>query len=236
MRAATSRSAVITLGVLAALAVARPGAAQAPLGFARWESAIAAFEKEDQEKPADKNGVVFVGSSTIRLWDIKKSFPELNALNRGFGGSELSDSVHFLPRLVLKHEPRLVVVYAGDNDIGAGKSPETIAAGFDAFASQVHDAMPKTKIVFISIKPSIKRWNLYDKIQKANSLIEAACKKNDRYVFVDIAPLFLGKDGTPAPTSSAPTGCISTTKATGCCRRRSSTICGRSLDQGTRTG
>src|SRR5581483_3446273 len=96
----------------------------------RWESAIAAFVKQDQEKAPAKNGVVFVGSSSIRLWNLPKSFPELGALNRGFGGSELADSVRLASRLVLKHEPRLVVLYAGDNDIGSGKSPEQVAADF----------------------------------------------------------------------------------------------------------
>src|ERR1700677_4985783 len=75
----------------------------------------------------------FVVSSTIRFWDLHKSFPELNAVNRGFGGSQLADSVYFAPRIVLKYEPRTVVLYAGDNDLAAGKTPDQVAADFRAF-------------------------------------------------------------------------------------------------------
>jgi lysophospholipase L1-like esterase len=188
---------LLLLSALTGFAFACSTNAQQPPTSAKWEAAIAAFEKQDKEHALSKNGIVFVGSSTIRFWDLKKSFPGLNALNRGFGGSELGDSVHFLQRLVLKHEPRLVVLYAGDNDLAAGKSPEKVAADFEAFAAGIHKELPRTKIVFISIKPSIKRWELYGKIQKANGLIEAYCKQDDRRVFVDITPMVLGKDGKP---------------------------------------
>src|SRR5262249_18741683 len=83
--------------------------------FDRWEKGIAAFEQQDKDKPPPKNAILFVGSSSIRLWDVAKSFPGMEVINRGFGGSQLADSVHFAPRLVLKHEPRTVVLYAGDN-------------------------------------------------------------------------------------------------------------------------
>ena len=91
--------------------------------FARWEKDIAAFAKSDNEKPSPKNGIVFVGSSSIRLWDLKKSFPAMPVINRGFGGSHLADVVHFARTLVIKHQPRLVVLYAGENDIAAGAKP-----------------------------------------------------------------------------------------------------------------
>lgn len=194
----SSRSGFIVICAIAALVVFRPMAAQAPQSFAKWESAIAAFEKEDKEKPPAANGIEFVGSSTIRVWGLEKSFPKLNALNRGFGGSRLGDSAHFLPRLVLKHEPRLVVVYAGQNDLAASKRSDQVAAEFEAFASQVRYTLPKTRIVFITIKPSIMPWRRYDMIQKANGLIEASCRKHDRCAFVDIAPLILGKDSKPS--------------------------------------
>ncbi len=165
--------------------------------FARWEKDIAAFERQDQQKPPPKHGVVFVGSSSIRLWDLHKSFPDLDAINRGFGGSQLADSVHFAPRIVLKYEPRLVVLYAGDNDIAAGKSPERVAEDFQDFVQEVHGRLPKTRIAYLAIKPSILRRPLWDKMRKANALIEAACKKDDRLVFIDVATPMLGADGKP---------------------------------------
>jgi lysophospholipase L1-like esterase len=173
--------------------------AQDKPNFAKWEKEIAAFEKQDQEKAPPPGGVVFVGSSTIRLWKLDKSFPELHALNRGFGGSQLADSVHFAPRIVLKYQPRVVVLYAGDNDLAARKTPEQVFADFQTFATLIHQELPKTKLIYLSIKPSVKRWSIWDKDQKANALIEAYCKHDPRRVFLDIAPALLGDDHKPRP-------------------------------------
>ena len=96
----------------------------------KWEKDIAAFEAADAKSPRPKNAVLFVGSSSIRLWDLKESFPDLRAINRGFGGSEIADSVRYAKRIVIPHSPRIVVFYAGDNDIAGGKSPEQRFRGF----------------------------------------------------------------------------------------------------------
>jgi lysophospholipase L1-like esterase len=180
-------------------------AADAP-DFTRWEKDIAAFEQRDREKPPAEGGVVFVGSSSIRGWDLSKSFPGGDVINRGFGGSELADSVHFAPRIVLKYKPRLVVLYAGDNDLAAGKSPERVLADFRAFVEVVEQGQPGTRIAYLSIKPSIKRWKLIDKIREANSLIKAACEKDERLQYVDVATPMLGKDGQPRPELFAKDG------------------------------
>jgi lysophospholipase L1-like esterase len=163
----------------------------------RWESAVAALEKRDHERLAPKNGVVFIGSSSIRFWDLSKSFPGLDAINHGFGGSELADSAHYAQRLVVNCEPRLVVLYAGDNDIGAGKNPEQVAADFRDFVKVVRQGLPKTAIIFLSIKPSILRWKLWPKMQKANAMIEGYCKEEKGLVFVDVGKPLLGEDGQP---------------------------------------
>jgi lysophospholipase L1-like esterase len=175
----------------------RPSCGDGPPDFSRWEKAIAAFEQQDKDNPPPKNAILFVGSSSIRLWELKKSFPDLDVINRGFGGSQIVDSVHFAPRLVTRHAPRLVVFYAGDNDIAFGKTPEQVAADYHAFIQAVHKELPKTNVIFISIKPSVLRWSLWDKMQKANALIEADCKKNELLAYVDITGPMLGDDGKP---------------------------------------
>jgi hypothetical protein len=98
--------------------------------FSKWEKAIVAFEQQNRQKPHPQNAIVFVGSSSIRLWKLQKLFPDLQTINRGFGGSQIADSVHFAERIILKHKPRIVALYAGDNDIAAGKSPMQVAADF----------------------------------------------------------------------------------------------------------
>lgn len=165
----------------------------------RWESAIAAFEAQDRENPPPTEGILFLGSSSIRMWDVKKYFPNLQVINRGFGGSQIADSVEFAERIVIPYRPKLIVFYAGDNDTAAGKTPEQIAADFKMLAQKVHKALPKTRIVVLSIKPSISRWKLIDKVRQTNALIRAATEKNPRLVFIDVDQPMLGADGKPRP-------------------------------------
>jgi lysophospholipase L1-like esterase len=163
----------------------------------RWEKAIEAFERKDREQPPPKNAIVFVGSSSIRFWDLTKSFPDLEVINRGFGGSELADSAHYASRIVVPYQPRVVVLYAGDNDIGAGKTPERVFADFKDFVKAVRTPLPRTKIIYLSIKPSILRWKLVDRMRTANSLIEGYCKHGDGLVYLDVGAPLLGPDGKP---------------------------------------
>ncbi len=163
----------------------------------RWEKAIQAFEAADKQQSPDKGGIVFIGSSSIRLWDLDRFFPGLNALNRGFGGSQMADSVRYANRILIPYQPRTVVVYAGDNDIAAGKSPETVLADYNAFVEKVHRALPETKIFYIAIKPSLKRWNLVEEMRRANALIRQAAENNPRLEFVDIDTPMIGPGGKP---------------------------------------
>lgn len=163
----------------------------------RWQDDIDAFVRADQTSSVEPGGVVFVGSSSIRMWNLEKSFPGKEYLNRGFGGSEIVDSTHFFTELVAQHQPRIVVFYAGDNDVAGGKSPARVAQDFQAFAKKFEAALPDTKLIYISIKPSIARWKLADKMREANKLIAAECAKNDKFAFLDVWPVMLGEDGQP---------------------------------------
>jgi len=165
--------------------------------FGRWEKDIAAFETKDTAAPPPRDAVLFAGSSSIRLWDLKTSFPGLDVINRGFGGSQIADSTHFAPRIILKAEPRVIVFYAGDNDVAVGKTPGQVFDDFQDFAALIHKELPKTRIVFISIKPSPARWDMVDKQRKANGFVEAYCKKNDYLAYVNVATPMLGEDGKP---------------------------------------
>jgi lysophospholipase L1-like esterase len=109
----------------------------------------------------------------------------------------MADSTHFASRLVVKHEPRLVVVYAGDNDLAAGKTPEQVTEDFKALVAVIHKDLPKTRIVFLPIKPSIARWKLIDKIRQANSLVQKVCEQDDKLTYVDTFTPMLGEDAKP---------------------------------------
>lgn len=186
--------------------------AQAPQGAARaqasrsaaaagdrWEASIAKFEAQDKTAPPPKQGIVFVGSSSIVRWDLPKSFPELGAkaINRGFGGSQLADSVKYVERIVTPYEPRIVVLYAGDNDIEAGVTPNELAAQFAEFDRKVHAKLPQTRTIFISIKPSTRRWAWMSQIQETNRLVREYMVGRPHLTFMDIEQQMLGPDGTP---------------------------------------
>src|SRR6188768_3778825 len=110
----------------------------------KWEKDIAAFEEKDKASPPPQNEIVFVGSSTMRMWKTAEAFPDLKVLNRGFGGSQLSDAVTYAERIILPYKPRIVVVFSGGNDINAKKAPEQVAESFKALVGKIHGALPKT--------------------------------------------------------------------------------------------
>ncbi len=167
--------------------------------YARWEKTISQFEKQDQKQGIETEGILFAGSSSIRLWDLEKYFPDQPTINRGFGGSEIVDSTHFADRIILKHKPKLIFLYAGDNDLSRKKTAETVAADFQKFVAKVHKTLPETRIVFIAIKPSLSRWKLADTIVKANQLISEQCAKDCLLDYADVWQPMLGADGKPRP-------------------------------------
>jgi lysophospholipase L1-like esterase len=164
-----------------------------------WAAELAAFAEEDRTQPFPAGNVVFVGSSSIRLWDLAKSFPQLDPppLNRGFGGSHLSDTAEHWAELVEKHQPRAVVIYAGDNDLAAGKTAERVARDFDRIVKQWQPTAERTKLFYISIKPSPSRWHLAPEARRANELIRAKCQATEGATFVDIWTPMLDRHGQP---------------------------------------
>lgn len=180
----------------ASFAAAQP---QSPADPNRWEPAIQKFEDADRQRPPRKGGVVFIGASSIVRWNVAESFPDLQVVNRGFGGSEMADSARYAARVVVPHAPRVVVLYPGENDLARGTTPEAIGAGFERFYQVVHGALPATRIVAIGLKPTPARWHLTDKMHAANRLIRSYCEAKPGCVYVDVWPDMLGADGRPKP-------------------------------------
>ena len=191
----SSRRLTAALCFLALLVAAAPKHAAAQTAD-KWAKEMAAFEEQDKTDPA-LGGVVFVGSSSIRLWDLKKAFPGVPALNRGFGGSEIPDSVRYVDLLVIKHKPATVIFYAGDNDIANGRTPQQVFEDYKAFVTRIHTALPATRVAFIGIKPSIQRWALVDKVRAANALVREFSARDDRLAFIDVDGPMLGWDEKP---------------------------------------
>jgi lysophospholipase L1-like esterase len=162
----------------------------------RWAKEMAAFEEQDKKASA-VGGVVFVGSSSIRLWDLTNYFAGVRALNRGFGGSMIPDSVGHVDLLVIRHKPATVIFYAGDNDIANGRTPQQVAEDYKTFVTKIHAALPATRVAFIAIKPSIQRWALIDKVRAANGLVRDYAGTDNRLGFIDVDGPMLGWDEKP---------------------------------------
>jgi len=165
----------------------------------KWDAAFAAFAADDVAHPHPAGGVLFVGSSSIRLWsNLEDQFKDLPVvIKRGFGGSQLSDCVKNLSRLVLRYRPHTVLVYAGDNDLAAGTAPQEVLHRFTAFVDGVHRELPQTRIVYISIKPSPSRIRLLSKIRETNTLIEDYADDADEVDYIDVFTPMLDASGQP---------------------------------------
>jgi lysophospholipase L1-like esterase len=166
----------------------------------RFESEILAFEDSDRVNPPAPGGIVFVGSSSIRMWpDLRSYFPGQNVIQRGFGGSRLDEVVQYAPRIVLRYKPKLVILYAGENDIAEGKTPAQVFADYTSFVGLVQGDLPTTRIAYISIKPSPSRWELVDKMRAANSMIQQYIAAHTGQTYVDVVPPMIGPNGRPRP-------------------------------------
>jgi lysophospholipase L1-like esterase len=164
----------------------------------QWEPDIARFEAQDRASPPRPGSIVFVGSSSIRMWTtLDRDFPGVPVLNRGFGGSEAADVAQFAERIVVPYKPPVVVFYAGDNDLAAGKTPAQVLAAFQSFVTTIHRDLPATRVVFVSIKPSIARWNIVDKMRQANSLVRDYTRTDSRLAYVDVFTQMLDTSGQP---------------------------------------
>jgi len=165
-----------------------------------WESTIQQFEENDINSPPPTDSILFIGSSSIKFWSmLSEDMKPLPVINRGFGGAKIADIIHFTPRIVLPYKPKVVVFYGGDNDMSMGekRSPEEVLTNYEKFVQLVHNQLPNTKVYFVSIKPSVNRWEHWQDMDSANQLIKAFSIKNEKLGFIDISSSMLNAVSKP---------------------------------------
>ena len=163
-----------------------------------WEADMRHFAELDAQAPPPRHAVLFLGSSSIRFWDsLASDFPGQAVINRGFGGSEIRDSTWYADRIVIPYAPRLIVFYAGDNDLNAGRSPRQVRDDFLGFVARVRRDLPRVRIAFISIKPSPSRAQLLPAIAESNRLVREAARGLAQVDYLDVYTPMLGADGQP---------------------------------------
>ncbi len=140
---------------------------------------------------------LFTGSSSIRFWfTLEDDFPDLDVVNRGFGGSEMEHVVDYFDFLVTPHQPKEIVLYAGENDINAGEAPEEVFADVTRFMEIKDTRLGKTPVYYIAVKPSKARWDQYAEQTAANALIQDLAASRSDLTYVDVVPTML-EDGVP---------------------------------------
>ena len=193
----------IALGLLAVIVLAVGGAvawflyqgsAGGDLEF--FASDIEAFVEADRAAPPAPGGIVFVGSSSIRLWTtLAEDMAPLPIIRRGFGGAHLLHVNHALSRIVIPYAPRAVVLYAGDNDIAYGRTAEAVTGEFKQFVQAIHAALPETDIWYLSMKPTKTQAIFWPELSRGNRQIAAVAKDDRRVQFIDADALLLTAEG-----------------------------------------
>lgn len=174
-----------------------PVAAQLPN---KWEQSILQFEKKDAAENPKEGAILFVGSSSIAKWtDIQSYFPNYRVINRGFGGSEFSDLLHYANRVILPYKPSKIFIYEGDNDVASGKSPGLIFSQAVRLREIIRRALPAVPVVFISVKPSIARWHMKDDFLTVNQKLKRYARKKSLTMYADVWTPMLDASGKVLP-------------------------------------
>lgn len=167
-----------------------------------YEQDVAALVEQTRAGPASRGGVVFVGSSSIRLWStLAADMQPLVVAQHGFGGAKLADVEYYADRLVNPFAPRAVVVFAGTNDLtpGASKSPQVLLETWQRFVARVRAGLPDVPIYFIGITPSPLRWAIWADAQETNRLVREWHATDPTLHYIETGPSLLGADGEPDP-------------------------------------
>lgn len=176
-----------------------PSVAQEDPDPNRFLDTIQLFREWDAKNAIPEDPVLFVGSSSIRMWKTAESFSNLPVVNRGFGGAHISDMLYFKQDILLNYKaPEVVVMYCGDNDIAGGKTPQRVVEDFITWWSVVNDAFPETRLVYIPIKPCPARWHLWEQANEVNQAIAVMCETNPLLFYADTASPMLETGSPPA--------------------------------------
>lgn len=170
---------------------------------ARFAKEMAAFDAADAKEPPAKGGIVFTGSSSVRMWNVNEAFPDLPVLNRGFGGSVSNDLVVYADKVVLRYEPKILVVYTGGNDLHGsskaspplpGLTPQEVLADYTKFLTLVHEKLPQTRVLVHAVRTGPVRIAELPQAEEFNSLLKAWCADKPWIRWFDV-PKFLVKEG-----------------------------------------
>jgi len=167
-----------------------------------FEKEVAAFARQDSLQPPPVYPILLIGSSSFTKWtNVQQYFPGYDILNRGFGGSSLTDLIYFAPQILFAYTPRQIIVYAGENDLAANPpaSTQEVRKRFKKLYRLIRNRWPSVPIVFVSIKPSAARWQLESSFVEANDRIKGYIQKQKDIRFLDVHTAMLTTGGEIRP-------------------------------------
>ncbi|MGI9232240.1 MAG: SGNH/GDSL hydrolase family protein [Woeseiaceae bacterium] len=163
----------------------------------RFAKSIETFVAWDSKNSFAEHGILFVGSSSVRLWPTAMAFPGKPVINRGFGGSELSDVIHYYEQVIKPYSPSKIFLYVGDNDIAGGKTAEQVFEDYKELVELLRADLPDSRLVFISIKPSKDRWEKWPIMADANSMVYEYAARHPKLAYADLATPLLDDNAEP---------------------------------------
>jgi lysophospholipase L1-like esterase len=171
---------------------------------APFASEINAYIDADAKQMPAQGAVLFIGSSSIRMWTtLAQDFREIPVINRGFGGSFIEHSTLYADRIAIPYKPKIIVICAGTNDLAVGnKSPEQVFEDYKAFVAKIHTALPDTRVVFLAINPTVARWTQESRILETNFLIKRYTiehAKIEKMSYIDPHSQLMTADNRPRP-------------------------------------
>lgn len=166
----------------------------------KWEKDIAAFEALDRSEKYPENAVLFMGSSSIRLWStLQEQMKPYSVIQRGFGGSNMADLSMYTKRIVYPHQFQAVVIFVA-NEITVSpndRNARETGALYKEVVHSIREKYQKQPIFLIEVTPSRKRWEKWDQIKETNSELKRICTKEKNMYFIETANFYLNEKGLP---------------------------------------
>ena len=171
-----------------------------------FEKEILNLEQLDFKKIADKNDLLFIGSSSIRLWnEIENDMLPYSSVKRGYGGAHYYDLIHFTERLITNHSPKAILIFVanditGSNDVfktNNDLSPEEVKKLFKYCYKSIRKIHKQVPVFVIETTPTPARWDVWDKISEANDLINSYCESQINLNFITTRDKFIDTNDLP---------------------------------------
>ena len=155
------------------------------------------FDLWNAKNSFPQQAILFVGSSSIRLWQTAKYFSKYSVINRGFGGARCSDVYNHYDVVIKPYQAKIIIIYCGDNDINAGESVDHVFAETKKLLERIGDDFPNSKVAFIGIKGSESRRDKWERMNQLNQKMKSYLSQKKGMNYLDLGKSLMDSNGRP---------------------------------------